>query len=73
METFAPPAALNSAWTPSKVLSTGRVVRVVHSPLVLRFESNASAVAPPRLSVPRNVEADAQAVCTRSAAVGQKR
>ena len=38
--------------------------RLVDLPVLLRREANARAVAPPRLSEPRKVDADAQAVET---------
>ena len=42
----------------------GEFVRLVHLPVFLRGETMRGPLAPPRLSVPRKVDADAQAVET---------
>src|SRR5881398_2031761 len=66
-ETFLPPdwAELNALWTPSNVFSTfanwaGRLT----SQSFCGARRTRAPFAPPRLSEPRNVEADAQAAET---------
>ena len=64
-ETCLPPAPLKSCWIPStRAQHGGQLGRLVHVPIFCGARQMRAPLAPPRLSVPRKLAANAHAVFT---------